>query len=207
MPKPGRETAPGFSLRGGGAPQKRLGFLGPQMPGDPKRKRFLAAASPHPKPQNQQRNEENAPISQRPKRKSGRPAAGLTQPRDEHGAEPARGCGGKHCQACRPAGRGRQRGRHPHLQNRLSPVGQHNPVAFELPSIHSTQDCLRATSAILTGIASGDVAPSAAMQIARVIDVHLRAISTNDLEARMTKLEKDRANSAAQGVAGGEIFR
>jgi hypothetical protein len=82
--------------------------------------------------------------------------------------------------------------------NRLSPVGQHNPVAFELPPIHSPQDCLRATSAI---------APSAALQIARVIDVHLRAISTNDLEARMTKLEKDRANSAAQDVAGGEIFR
>ena len=45
------------------------------------------------------------------------------------------------------------------------------------------------------------------MQIAGVIDVHLRAISANDLEARMTKLEKDRANSAADDVAGGEIFR
>ena len=45
------------------------------------------------------------------------------------------------------------------------------------------------------------------MQIARVIDVHLRAIATNDLEARMTRLEEDRANSAAQNVAGGEIFR
>jgi hypothetical protein len=56
-------------------------------------------------------------------------------------------------------------------------------------------------------IASGDIAPSAAMQIARLIDVHLRAISTNDLEARMARLEKDRANSAAQDVARGEIFR
>ena len=27
--------------------------------------------------------------------------------------------------------------------NRLSPVGQHNPVAFELPPIHSPPDCLR----------------------------------------------------------------
>jgi Family of unknown function (DUF5681) len=55
--------------------------------------------------------------------------------------------------------------------NRLSPVSQHNPVAFELPPIHSPQDCLRATSTILTGIASGDIAPSAALQIARLIDV------------------------------------
>jgi hypothetical protein len=59
-PSPARETAPGFSLRGRGAPQKRLGFLGPNA-GGPKRKRFPAAASPHPKPQNQQRSEENAP--------------------------------------------------------------------------------------------------------------------------------------------------
>src|ERR1700736_3333734 len=28
-PSPARETAPGFSLGGRGAPQKRLGFLGP----------------------------------------------------------------------------------------------------------------------------------------------------------------------------------
>jgi hypothetical protein len=69
--------------------------------------------------------------------------------------------------------------------NRLSPIGKHNPVAFELPPIHSAEDCLRATSTILTGIASGDIELAAALQIASVIDVHLRAISTNDLEARM----------------------
>ena len=86
--------------------------------------------------------------------------------------------------------------------NRLSPIGKHNPVAFELPPIHSAEDCLRATSTILTGIASGDIELAAALQIASVIDVHLRAISTNDLEARMTRLEKDRANSAAQMLTG-----
>ena len=46
--------------------------------------------------------------------------------------------------------------------NRLSPIGQHNPVAFELPPIHSPEDCLRATPTILTGIASGDIALAAA---------------------------------------------
>src|ERR1700730_8915047 len=35
VPKPGRETAPGFSLRGRGAPQKHLGFFGPPTPGAP----------------------------------------------------------------------------------------------------------------------------------------------------------------------------
>ena len=86
--------------------------------------------------------------------------------------------------------------------NRLSPVGRHNPVALELPTIHSAQDCLRATSAILTGIASGDIAPSAAMQIVRVIDVHLRAISTHDLQVRLTKLEQNGAKCAAPDEDG-----
>jgi hypothetical protein len=89
--------------------------------------------------------------------------------------------------------------------NRLSPVGRHNTVALELPPIQSAQDCLRATSAILTGIANGDIAPSAAMQIARVIDVHLRAISTHDFHLRLTKLEENRAKTAQD--EGGETLR
>ena len=37
-------------------------FLGPHAPGDPKRKRFLSAAFPHPKPQNQQRSALEKPL-------------------------------------------------------------------------------------------------------------------------------------------------
>jgi hypothetical protein len=114
-------------------------FWGPNA-GGPKRKRFPAATSPHPKPQNQQRSEENAPISQRPKRKSGRPAAGLAQPRDEHGAESARGAAES---IAKRAAQLAEEGNVAAIRicmNRLSPVGQHNPVAFELPPIHSTQD-------------------------------------------------------------------
>src|SRR3984893_18600708 len=115
VPKPGRETAPGFSLRGRGAPQKRLWFFEASTSEPQTQSVFWPPPPRTPKSQNQQRSEENTPMSERPKRKSGRPAAGLAQPRDEHGAEPARGRGGKHRQACRPAGRGGQRGRHPHF--------------------------------------------------------------------------------------------
>jgi hypothetical protein len=73
VPKPGRGNRAGFSLRGRGTQKTPLVFQAP-TPGAPKRKRFLAAASPHPKPQNRQRSKENAPISQRPNRKSGRQA-------------------------------------------------------------------------------------------------------------------------------------
>jgi hypothetical protein len=40
--------------------------------------------------------------------------------------------------------------------NRLSPVGQHNPVAFELPPIHSPHDCLRVERMIAQGKAHPD---------------------------------------------------
>ena len=205
VPKPGPGNRAGFFIgRTRGTPKTPWFFEAP-TPG-PQTQAFSGRRLPAPETQNQQRSEENAPISERPKRKSGRPpgsrnrATIMVQNLLEGAAE----------NIARRAAQLAEEGNVAAIRicmNRLSPLGQHNPVAFELPPIHSPQDCLRATSAILTGIASGDIAPSAALQIARLIDVHLRAISTNDLEARMTKLEKDRANSAAQDVAGGEIFR
>jgi hypothetical protein len=89
-PNPARETAPGFSLRERGAPQKRLGFFGAPTPGAPNASVFWPPPPRTPNRKTSRGVEENAPISERPKRKSGRPAAGLAQPRDEHGAEPAR---------------------------------------------------------------------------------------------------------------------
>jgi hypothetical protein len=74
VPKPGPGNRAGFFHCADGAPQKTPLVFEAPTPGAPKRKRFLAAASPHPKPQNQQRSEDNAPISERPKRKSGRQA-------------------------------------------------------------------------------------------------------------------------------------
>ena len=89
-PSPARETAPGFSLRGRGAPRKRLGFFGAPTPGAPNTSVFWPPPSRTPNRKTSRGVRRMPPISERPKRKSGRPAAGLAQPRDEHGAEPAR---------------------------------------------------------------------------------------------------------------------
>ena len=72
--KPGPGNRAGFFIAWTrGTPKTPWVFWGPNA-GGPKHKRFLAAAFPHPKPQNRQRSKENAPISQRPNRKSGRQA-------------------------------------------------------------------------------------------------------------------------------------
>jgi hypothetical protein len=111
--KPGRETAPGFSLDGRQRWGARQIFLG--MPNTTVRGAnydFCATCDFW----TLKRNSciEGYPSGVCPAR-PGKPAAGLAQPRDEHGAEPARGRGGKHRQACRPAGRAGQRSRHPHF--------------------------------------------------------------------------------------------
>ena len=121
------------------------------------RRVFHCADAGHPQPA-KPASEESHPISQRPKRKSGRPAAGLAQPRDEHGADRVEGAAENVAKRAAQLAEGNVAAIP--LMNRLSPLGQRNPVAFELPPIHSPQDCLRATSAILTGIAGGDIAPS-----------------------------------------------
>jgi hypothetical protein len=78
VPKPGPENRAGFFV----ARTRKNGLVSWGPDAGAKRKRLLSAAFPHPKPQNQQRSEENAPISGKPKRKSGRQAAGPAQPRD-----------------------------------------------------------------------------------------------------------------------------
>ena len=82
VPKPGPENRAGFFIaRTRGTPKTPWVFWGPDA-GGPNASVFWPPPSRTPKPQNQQRSEENAPISERPKRKSGRQAAGLAQPRD-----------------------------------------------------------------------------------------------------------------------------
>jgi len=121
VPKPGRETSPGFSLRGRATPQKRLGFFGPRRRG-PQTRAFLAVLPRTPKSQKQENSEENAPNFRRPKRKpAGRP------PGSRYRA-PARGRGGKHCQALAALAEQGNVEAIRMCMNRLSPIGQHNPA-------------------------------------------------------------------------------
>jgi hypothetical protein len=90
VPKPGPGNRAGFFIaRTRGPPKTPWVFLGPNA-GAPNASVFWPPPPRTPNRKTSRGVEENAPISERPKRKSGRPAAGLAQPRDEHGAEPAR---------------------------------------------------------------------------------------------------------------------
>ena len=65
--------------------------------------------------------------------------------------------------------------------DRLAPAPKHEPVVFDLPPLDTAADSVAA--------ADGDLTPSEAMDLAKVIDVYVGALATKGFDERLTKLE------------------
>jgi hypothetical protein len=73
--------------------------------------------------------------------------------------------------------------------DRLSPPRKGEPVAFELPPLEKPADSVAAAATIVAAVAAGELTPSEAAELAKVIDVYVRAIATKAFDERLTKLE------------------
>jgi len=73
--------------------------------------------------------------------------------------------------------------------DRLSPVRKGEPVAFELPLLDKPADSVAAAAEIVAAVAAGELTPSEAADLAKVVDVYVRAIATKAFDERLTKLE------------------
>jgi Family of unknown function (DUF5681) len=73
--------------------------------------------------------------------------------------------------------------------DRLSPARKGQPVAFELPPLDKPADSVAAAAEIVAGVAAGELTPSEGADLAKVVDVYVRAIATNAFDERLTKLE------------------
>ena len=71
----------------------------------------------------------------------------------------------------------------------LAPVRKGEPVAFELPPLEKPADSVAAVAEIVAAVAAGELTPSEAADLAKVIDVYVRAIATRAFDERLTKLE------------------
>ena len=74
--------------------------------------------------------------------------------------------------------------------DRLAPVRKGEPVAFELPPLDKPADSVAAAAEIVAAVAAGELTPSEAAELAKVIDVYVRAIATKGFDERLTKLEE-----------------
>jgi hypothetical protein len=74
--------------------------------------------------------------------------------------------------------------------DRVAPARKGEPVAFELSPLDKPADSVAASARIVAAVAAGDLTPSEAADLAKVLDVHVRALETKGFDERLTKLEE-----------------
>jgi Family of unknown function (DUF5681) len=73
---------------------------------------------------------------------------------------------------------------------RIIPPRRERPINFELPSIQAPADALNATAALIAAVGAGDVTPSEAAELAKLIEGFMKSLEATDLADRIAKLEK-----------------
>jgi hypothetical protein len=76
--------------------------------------------------------------------------------------------------------------------DRILPVRKDRPVTFALPAIETTADLVKATSSLLQAVAAGDLTPSEAAELGKLVDAHVRAIEITDIQERLARIEAER---------------
>ena len=62
-------------------------------------------------------------------------------------------------------------------------------MAFALPKLERAADVVAANAALVEGVASGDLTPSEAAELSKVLDGFTRAVEAADIQERLTRLE------------------
>jgi hypothetical protein len=73
---------------------------------------------------------------------------------------------------------------------RIAPVRKDRPVYFELPKMAEAKDAVTASAAIVAAVAAGDLTPTEAGELAKVVDGYARTVQAVEFEERLLKLEK-----------------
>lgn len=74
--------------------------------------------------------------------------------------------------------------------DRMMPPRKDRTITFELPPIETATDLTRATSALLQGVADGEITPSEAAELSKLVDAHMKAIEAVDFAGRLAVLEQ-----------------
>jgi uncharacterized protein DUF5681 len=74
--------------------------------------------------------------------------------------------------------------------DRIAPPRRDRPVSFALPKVEGPADAATAMSAVLKAAAEGELTPMEAGEIAKLLDVYVRTVETNELAKRIEQLEK-----------------
>ena len=74
--------------------------------------------------------------------------------------------------------------------DRICPPRKDRPVPFALPELRTAEDAKLAASARLKAVADGDLTPSEASEIGRLLDSYTRILEREEFEKRLIRLEE-----------------
>jgi hypothetical protein len=72
---------------------------------------------------------------------------------------------------------------------RLVPVRRDRPLLFPIPPINSAAGAVSAVSALVAAVASGEVTPSEAAGLSKLIEGYMKSLEVRDLAERIANLE------------------
>jgi hypothetical protein len=74
--------------------------------------------------------------------------------------------------------------------DRILPPRKDRPLSFHFPAITNAAEAAATMSAILAAVASGEITPTEASEIGKLVDSYVRAVEATELAARIERLEK-----------------
>lgn len=82
------------------------------------------------------------------------------------------------------------------LERIVSPT-KDRPIKITLPAVETAADLPKLTAALLAAVSAGEIGATEAATLAKLTEIHGKALETADLDARLKKLE---------GVSGNEKY-
>jgi hypothetical protein len=77
---------------------------------------------------------------------------------------------------------------------RILPARKERPIFFSMPAIASAGDAAKAMGALLAAVAAGNVTPSEAGEVSKIVEIYFEALQVSEFEQRLKALE-ERANA------------
>ena len=74
--------------------------------------------------------------------------------------------------------------------DRFAPSRKDRPVYFALPKMQEVKDAVHASAVIVDAVAAGELTPSEATDLGKLVESYTRALQGAEFEERLSKLEK-----------------